>query len=124
MASIARVYTDELRDHFKVYYATWDPNTPLRLGDIGMLDGKIFTRRGSLAANYNLEFTERDDFHSAHFDFQSTSGVDVEFIAKGQIPNVNARVEVKFSRENAVFFNAADGRSRSIDDQITLVVSS
>ncbi|MGH7665142.1 MAG: hypothetical protein ACRENI_12760 [Gemmatimonadaceae bacterium] len=121
MSSIARVYTDELRDHFKTLYGTWEPNIPLRLGDVGEMDGKIFVRRANVKDHrYALDFGEREDADHAHVDFQSTEGVEVEFFANGAAPNVNARVEIKFSRKNAVFFNAADCASRSIEDQITL----
>ncbi len=117
MSNIANLYTDELKKHFKVLYANWIPGSPLELGDYGILDRNIFIPLGKLKSDFpefngNVIQVIADDTKD-QAEFKSEGGVEVNLLAKGSlntagIPLIKAALEIKFTSENCIFFNAAE----------------
>lgn len=117
MSSIANLYTDEVKKHFKVLYANWIPGSPIELGDYGIMEGNIFIPVGKLKNDFN-EFQGdviqiNADPLKDHNEFISESGVEVSFGAKGSVNSAGttlakATLEIKFSNKNSIFFNAAE----------------
>jgi len=123
MSALASIYADDLHHNFKTLYATWPPNTSVRLGDYGVLQGNIFVRLANVADSYNLPFKERKDTkRTGNYDYASADSTDVEFHASGSVatggPPLKASLDISFSSENAVFFNAASCVPVSIEDQM------
>lgn len=106
-----------IKKHFKIYYANWEPGGEIRLGDYGYLDGDIFIHRGNLKNDYP-EFSdnvikEQTDSSKDLKEFKSDRGIEVNLLAKGSVNSlgtsaVKAGLEIKFSRKDSIFFNAAE----------------
>lgn len=112
--STAKVYTDTVRKSQRVLYGVWEPGSPVELGDYGVMEGNIFVHQGNLKEFDELKdfkITIRKDKTEDDKTFSSQTGVDFQIKPrvganlKG-IP-VNASIDFTFSKENAVFFNAA-----------------
>ncbi len=116
MSKIASLYSDEVKKHFKVLYANWEPGGPIELGDYGIMDGNIFIPMGKLKVDFP-EFSGNiiqiaPDPTKDQKEFKSESGVEVNLAAKGSVSPAGvtlakAALEIKFSSKDSIFFNAA-----------------
>lgn len=113
--SIAKIYANTVKKNQKILYGVWEPGFPVQLGDFGVMKGNIFTQLGNISEfeelkNFDL-IIRKDDTKDEKF-FTSKKGVEFMLTPKGNgVVNgaqVNASIDVKFSKENAVFFNAAE----------------
>lgn len=126
MDSIAVSYCRTLQKQFRDMYAAWPPNAPLRLGDFGYLQGPVFSRKSNLASLKLTGWKTRSGRSAAStYTCSTASGTEVKFHAKGEanpggVPLAKATAEVKFSRGEAVFFNAAGCVLEEIEDQVGL----
>lgn len=121
MSDLAESYTENLHDHFKILYANWPPGKPVSLGDYGTLEDDIFVSKGNIKRRFGIEFTETSDDTKDDYDYKSADSTTINFFAKGDIlpngsTNAKASVEISFSSEDAIFFNAADCIHKSIQD--------
>ena len=125
MGSLAAQYCEQIKNHFKVFYATFPPNQPYELGDFGVLNDDVFVRLGNVKNRFGMTFAVRaGEAKSPAIDFTSKGSVAVEFRGKaeaavGTVP-VKAGLDITFARENSVFFNAADCTLDSVEDQVAL----
>lgn len=128
MSNVAELYAQQLKKHFKILFANWEPGTPLRLGDYGILvGGNIFVPQGNLQADFT-EFSGDaiktvTDSTKDQKEFKSESGVEVSFNAKGSlnpqgVELAKASLEIKFSSESSVFFNAAECETIRIANKV------
>ena len=113
--SIARVYSDSVKKNQKVLYGVWEPGFPVKLGDYGVMTGNIFTQRGNiseLAELKDFKIKYRTDNTKDEKFFTSQEGVEFELKPRvaGNIEgvDVNASIDINFTKENAIFFNAAE----------------
>ncbi len=126
MSRIANLYADEVKKHFKVLYANWEPGAPIELGDYGIMDGSIFIPMGKLKNDFP-EFNENiiqvsPDPSKDQKEFKSERGVEVNLATKGSINSVGtklvkAALEIKFSKKNSIFFNAAECTTTRISNK-------
>ncbi|WP_430412848.1 hypothetical protein [Kordia sp.] len=123
---ISKKYTRELYRNFK-YLATWEPNVPLELGDIGVLKGKEFTRIGNIKSDLGIDFEVREDTTPGSVKYVSKSGVSFTAKASGTVPPTGSTLEktdlgfnISFSKEKAIFFEAEGTYNHSIKSSITL----
>jgi len=124
MSSIVKIYTDAVYSNLKPLYANWEPGRPVQLGDFGIMSNRTFIYLGNIQ-DLGIAFSERTDPAKDHKFFASQGTVDVRFFAKGNAPvsgvaNLNATLEVDFSSQDAVFFNAADCDYTMIDNKVAL----
>lgn len=125
--SVAKVYANTVKKNQRVLYAVWEPGFPVKLGDYGVMVGNIFTQLGNISEFEELRHFKikirKDDTKDEKF-FTSEKGVQFEIKPKATIPvkgiDVNASIEVKFSKENCVFFNAADCYFEIIENKYEL----
>jgi hypothetical protein len=104
-------------------YATWPPNSRIRLGDIGILEGNRFRYRANIET-MGIKFT----FHSnPTIDFDHSSGfniapsVHVAGEAKIAEPiNGKAKAQASFDSSGAFVLQAAGIRAYEIDDKLKL----
>lgn len=126
MDSVATSYCKTLQKQFRDFYAIWPPNAPIRLGDFGYLQGPVFSRKSSLASVGITDWKARSGRGApSTYTCTTASGTEVKFHAKGEVntggvPLAKATAEVKFSRGEAIFFNAAGCVLDEIEDQIGL----
>lgn len=118
-------YTKELYERFG-YVATWTPATPVRLGDVGEMDGNVF-RYVSNLKEMGIPFKVRPAKNKEDLIYTSKSGVNLNFKAAGS-PIVEgssllvqkAGATIDFHNGAGVVFVAKDCVSPSIEDQISL----
>ena len=125
MKKAYKVYTEAIRNHFRVFYANWPIGEPVKLGDYGIMSGKIFIREGNIVNDYNLQFQPRIDLSRDNYYFKSTGSVKVEFFPKGTyiqpgMPRISASMKIDFANDEAVFFNAAGIKNHSIESSAKL----
>lgn len=122
MKSPVKQYTNELYKKFG-YYATWMPGTPMELGTIGIMDGKVFVKRTHLR-NLSIAFDTDEDPSRDDLDYTSETGVTFTPKVSGTIPSAgsvltqaDAGFTVEFSREKALLFKVKGAQYVSIRDQ-------
>jgi hypothetical protein len=123
--ALAELYATELRTQLR-RFATWEPGTPMELGDFGELRGSLFIRLGNVAnAPLAVTMTVRKDQTDTNVTYSSANAVGIEFDggASGQAgPEAHASVGLKisFNRANAIYFNLVGARYDSVSDQTDL----
>ena len=123
MSAIGQLYAREVKDNLEVVYATFPITEGYKLGDFGLLKDDLFTRLGNVS-QFGIDFGVRQGATESTVKFVSASGVSVMFHGKvdagpGGVP-VNASVDISFSEQSAVFFNAAGCTADAIENQIQL----
>ena len=120
-----KIYTRDLFNQFG-YLATWLPGTPLELGDIGILNGREFTKIGNLK-DHGLTFEIEEDYTPTDLDYSSKNAVSITTKLSGApvpagstLTEIDAGISIKFSKENAILLKAKDTTTPAIKDQITL----
>lgn len=124
MSSIAEIYTEAVYDNLKPLYGNWEPGRPVKLGDFGLLRGRIFIYLGNIEER-GISFQTRTDPAKDQKYFSSAGDTQINFYAKGSVTssgvvNEKARVEIRFSSRKAVFFNAAGCSYTMIADKVAL----
>lgn len=125
--SIARVYCNAVRKNQKVLYGVWEPGFPVQLGDFGVMKGNIFVHMGNISQFKELKSFKikyRKDDTRDEKTFMTDSGIELTFTPKagGTTHGVkaNASLEIKFSKENSVFFNGAECMFEMIENKYEL----
>lgn len=123
MQSVQEQYTRELFEQWR-YFATWAPNVPLSLGDVGVLRRHEFDRITSLT-HLKVKFTTRDAGVPADYTYLSAGQVDVSL--DGEVPALSLAggdapltLTVSFNRAHATYFHAAQCTSEAIADLAAL----
>jgi len=124
MTSIAKIYTDSVYENLNPLFANWEPSQKVQLGDYGELRDHTFIYLGNID-KFRIKPKERVHEVSDQKTFASSGSTEVKFHAKGTIPvagvvNAKASVEINFSKENSVFFNAANCSYSVIADKVAL----
>lgn len=108
MASVLRTYLTEVHHNLR-YRPTWLPGTPLRIGDVGVLEGGVFRQITDLTALGISYEVSKDPVPDASLDFSSSGGVSIAIKAKGDLnqrfkalAQADAGALVEFSRAGAV----------------------
>jgi hypothetical protein len=109
------------------YLATWFPGTDLKLGLIGVMDGKTFVPKSSIRSLGVSFRNTRDDSVDKLLQFKSSKSIDVQGKAKGtvsniapSIPEAKAGLAVAFGNETGVVFSAQGVKATRIDDVLSL----
>ena len=120
MKSLQTSYAKAIHSHFPKYFANFPPNSPVALGDYGVLKDGIFDRQGS------GEFLGvRPEVIAAGKagTIQFTTGDDVTVTLRGaghvDVPGAEAQadVSIRFGNKGGVFFAAAGCQIVEFDDE-------
>ncbi|MBN1340097.1 MAG: hypothetical protein JXA03_12280 [Bacteroidales bacterium] len=118
-------YTREMHKKFG-YYATWEPNRPLSLGDVGIFRKNEFTRISNLV-HFNISFNINPDDTPGDLEYNSQGNVTITTKLSGTIPaagsvltEADAGISVDFARESSILFKANKTLTPSIDDLVAL----
>ena len=104
-------------------YAAWPVDTPLALGDYGTLEGKLFQKIGNIKEDHNIIVKSLASTASVSYDYRTSGIVKTALYAKGEVkvgtsfPLAKAGLDINFSGENAVFFNASGCKITSIENK-------
>jgi hypothetical protein len=119
------VYTRELHRSFG-YFAAWHPGVQLKLGDVGPIEGNVFTRETSLK-DKGIAFIVRRDPSKDSLDYASAGSVSIRFKAAGEpsLPGSvlelgQAGATIQFGDKVGVVFQALGCSTFSIEDQESL----
>jgi hypothetical protein len=117
------------------YRATWLPDAPLALGDVGTVDDGVFNKRTSLES-LGISFDKAPDEPSDQFNFDSAGVRSVVAKAAGEVSKVfefvgdaKAGFRVEFESENAVVIRTKGARIhrvadiRALDDKLITVAT-
>lgn len=118
------IYTKQVKENFRTLWANWEPGNPIKLGDFGIMENKIFVFMGNIK-DFGITFKTRTDDTSDHKFFTSKEGVSYSLNAKADVPvagviNAKAGLEISFSKENSIFFNAAECKTHMIENKHNL----
>jgi hypothetical protein len=108
--SIRDQYVREVSSQFG-YLATWAPNLPIKLGQVGLLRDRVFLPRTDLQTLGVTAGVPLTSPGPADISFSSATGVSVSFKAEGaaslpgsSIPQAKAGITVEFSRKASTLF--------------------
>lgn len=122
---MAKSYAKEIHQNFTKLYVNWLPNEAIALGDFGYLKDGLFNKEGNLKELFQgIEIHEASPNSStspAWYKYRSASTQVIEFSPQAQanvnqLADINASLEIKFSNQNSVFFNAPGCVVKSIDN--------
>lgn len=124
MTSCADVYMKGIYDRFR-YFATWLPNTPLALGDIGIRRGRNISRLTTLR-DLGLAFQTRSG--SCPIDFSYIYESRLERSATGQgatelggaVTPPEGQITIQFNRSGSFLFEAKDCLVEEIENKYLL----
>lgn len=121
MSSSVDSYANSMYDKFKPYYAAWPPNTPLRLGDIGTFQGKLFQYRSNLETmgvrfGINPPSVPIDQTHSSGYKFELNQSISAQAKAAG----IKAQAKLSFDSSGAFVFEAMNCVQHEIADKLRL----
>lgn len=108
--SMATNYCREIKHQLGSYFGTWLPNAPVNVGDYGTVEDRIFTSIGNVGSlGCKVEVATGEP---THLHFTSTSGVTVKHLSSvdANVPStkIEAGLEIAFSKQDGIFFNAAE----------------
>ncbi len=106
-----RVYTEVLHRNLRRFHATWLPGERVQVGDVGYLDGHRFVPRGNLA-NFGVPLpVPKSAGREPSIRFVSASGLTTSTNVAAE----GAKLEIRFTDEAAVFFNASGCSHHTVD---------
>ena len=127
MANAAQFYLKEIREKSVGYRPNWEPNKPLRIGDIGILEDNVFTVMGSLEKMGIPMEVRIDDKAGEVWDLSSENGVEVKTKAKGQansatpaLKEMDAGFHIEFKKENSILFRINGYKSHLIENLMNI----
>ncbi len=122
MAEINKFYIQSISAQMEGYRANWEPNKPIEIGDIGIIENGVFSVFTSLQKQ-NINQQVRID--TTKGDLKLTTKKDVSISAKigGAAPiagsaltDVDAGVSISFSSENAFVFEALGTKTHILEN--------
>lgn len=119
--SFLKTYADEVSKHLD-YLPTWPLDYDVKLGDVGVLDGSVFKRTATLEAFGITGLAVRKGQGTQLLEFSSREGVEVTWSAATDsgIEGLGGEVEVKFTREGAVFLRVGEHNLDQFESTDTL----
>lgn len=106
MDKIHNIYTNEIRENLKPLFANWEPNNPIKLGDYGYLNDNIFVPFGNIK-DLGINYSIREEENKSRKSFHTKGGVSFKLNSKSELTTNAASLELEFTKQNAVFFNAS-----------------
>lgn len=118
VAAIHTRYAREMHDRFG-QFASWPPNTPLQLGDVGVLRRDRFDKTTTLT-DLGVRFTPDRTGEPVLLEYSSANqvrlSVDGDVQAAATIAPVASKISISFGREGATFFQAVEAVRDSVAD--------
>jgi hypothetical protein len=113
-------YTKQLYARWR-YFATWLPNAPIAVGDVGIVEGKLFQRVTSLKelgipATVGPSGAPANYQHSSAGQVEVSAGGSADLAAAGGTAAPSATLSIRFKRAGATLFQAVDCVEESLSD--------
>ncbi len=117
-------YANEMHTRWN-FLVAWPPNQKLSIGDVGTLEGNVFTPQTSLD-NLGIEYNKNiltGNVENEEFYSEGQVKVYNKFEATAQpsaLSKLGADVVISFQKENAVYYKAPKSQIYSLDDKLSL----
>ena len=114
-------YLKEMNAQFK-YRANWEPNKPLAIGDIGILEKGVFSLRSTLEKEgLPMEVRTRDETGSLKYNSSGAVTINSKLAGQATLPNsplgeADAGFSIQFSREKAIVFEVSSYKTHLIEN--------
>lgn len=107
---IGNVYCEGVHKSFTLYYGNWFPINPIKLGDIGTLNGDMFIYEKNISDLGFKKLNIEKKIKVGNTQFTSEGSVSVKHLAKCEVTELttSAGLEITFSKENSLFINASN----------------
>lgn len=112
---LADKYCENIHNNIKPYYATWLPSIPIKVGDYGRMDGKIFIRQGNIKTDFDINFTIEADQQADDNEYKSNGTNEVK-VGAGVDGLVKAVLKINFTNASEVYFVAANCLADSMNN--------
>ncbi len=117
MGSLESIYTNDIHNELKAWYAMWPPTDRIQIGDYGILDGNWFRKKvGNITKDFGVPVVPSELSSTSDQELKIGKSVEVKSIAKGSAENAKASLSINFSNGSGVFFKAANCINQSIDN--------
>lgn len=127
MTNATRFYLQEIYDKSVGYRPNWEPNKPLRIGDVGILEDNVFTVVGSLEKMGIPMEVRTDESEAEIIDLSSENGFEIKTKAKGQVDpatpalgEMDAGFHVDFKREKSILFRIKGYKTHLIENLMSI----
>jgi hypothetical protein len=129
MHSICDLYSMGIKNKLRNYWAAWLPSTHYELGDIGVLNGYTFEKKGSLRG-LGISYSTATPPNPSPMELVSGSGVSVTLKASGELnqafeslPQGKAGIKIEFGTEGAFVVQCPQTFEPAIPDLMALQTS-
>ena len=127
MANASEFYLQEINDKSVGYRPNWEPNKPLRIGDIGILENNVFTVMGSLEKmGINME-VRTDDNTGEVMDLSSENGVNITQKAAAKVDpgtpavgEIDAGFNIEFTKKKSIVFRINGYKNHLIENLLEI----
>lgn len=119
---LADRYCENIHNNIEPYYATWVPSLPVKLGDYGRMDGKIFIRQGNIKTDFGIDFTAETNSDAGDYEYKS-AGTNVIKLDAGAGGVIKAGLKFSFTNKYEIFFLAANCLADSMNNQVAVLES-
>jgi hypothetical protein len=119
MASPVKTYQREMHDNLG-YFATWLPNEPVHVGDVGVIERGRFRRVASLK-ELGIAFNTEVGSSTQDVQYASTQGTTIKTAGGAAVAELaKAAVTITFSESGAFVFSAAALTAQRIKDRVVM----
>jgi hypothetical protein len=103
------------------YIANWLPNSPIKVGDVGIMEGYYFKRQGSLK-ELNLNFETREEQISVNFSYSLKADITIESDGSAKIYDkaATAALKIGFNAAGSFVFETTGCKITEIENKISL----
>jgi hypothetical protein len=103
-------YLTDLYEKSHGYRPTWLPNTPIKIGDFGVIENEVFTKEGNLV-DLSIPFTTETSENDSRIDLSSEKGIQITTKIAGKVEpkalklgEADAGFVVEFNDKNSFVF--------------------
>jgi hypothetical protein len=119
MSTPVKLYQEEMHNNLGAF-ATWFPGDVIELGDIGVLEGGMFRRIGSLMKNFAMPDFETSDGTSQDLSYSASAQRKVGTSTGVSTPleELKGELSIRFTSKGGYVFEAAAIRNVQFTDQM------
>src|ERR1035437_8317377 len=126
MAELVELYSKGIKTKLANYWAAWLPGTRFDIGDIGILNGHLFEKVGTLE-ELSFKYYAESTSDPSSLDISSESGVAISFKAAGEtnpsfahVGEADVGIKVDFGTRGAFVLQAPETFHTEMGDRLTL----
>lgn len=119
--NIASIYCNEIRSNFRKYYGNWEPTESIKLGDIGIIVDNMFIHKANINSFGITDYAiDEQDAGDKSFSSEGSVTVNLKASTTSEQVNTKAGVKITFAKENSLFINAVNCKTKRFANKIEL----